>query len=86
MQLAYRGASDVNGTLLTDATSTDVYGTCVRPGDQERERHVPEQRRELENGAVGDQWIALQVRLSFISNAETLLTPSLSALGFAFRK
>jgi hypothetical protein len=27
-----------------------------------------------------------QVRVSFVSNAETLLTPSLSALGFAFRK
>jgi len=48
----------------------------------------------VKNGVGLEKWLDatitsagfFQVRVTFVSNAETLLTPQLSALGFAFRR
>jgi hypothetical protein len=86
--LAYRGATSADGTWLLDAGSTDAYGDLRNPPATGSGSAT-----WLNNDGGWKSTISaingarfFQLRLSFFSNAETLLTPTLSALGFAFRK
>lgn len=82
--LAFRGASQILGTsqATVSATALDAYGDGAGI--------------TFHTSSQGGVWSAdmssingaelFQTRISFISNAETALTPTLSALGFAFRQ
>ena len=88
--LAYRGGVDGAGwgDYLTNASSLDAYGEVNNAitggngtahflnGDPTWKTSLP--------GIHGAKYF--QVRVTFVSNADTLLTPSLSALGFAFTR
>jgi hypothetical protein len=83
----FRGATALtNNNLLTDATLLDPYGerpTNVAGADPTFLNNDKTWKQNLTslNGAR-----FFQVRLTFLSNAETSLSPELSALGFAWRK
>ena len=87
--LAYRGAIDATSFAVKDASQFDAYGEIRAPGNTTSGATVQwlngdsSWKNSLSeiNGAR-----FFQVRVSFISNADTLLTPTLSALGFAFTK
>ncbi len=86
--LAYRGATVVSGDYATNASGLDAYGEVSLASGGSGNPPVffngdPTWKTSL-SAIQGAKYF--QVRVSFISNAETLLTPSLSALGFAFRK
>src|SRR5262249_182130 len=83
VQLHYRGASLVTGNILTDATFLDMYGEALAGGGTPN---------FLNNDNTWNTTLTplppahlFQVRITFVSSAETLLTPTLSALGFAFK-
>jgi hypothetical protein len=83
--LAFRGAQNVTGDPAVNADRLDAYGELLIPpgvgvvtffgGDSTWKTDL-----SVLNGAK-----FFQVRISFVSNVDTLLAPYLSALGFAFR-
>lgn len=88
--LDYRGASTLTNTvLLTDSIGLDAYGNRVTTGttggtgDPTFFNGDATWKSSLTtlNGAR-----FFQVRITFISNAETNLSPELSALGFTYRR
>ena len=88
--LDYRGASTLTNTvLLTDSIGLDAYGNRVTTGtsggtgDPTFFNGDATWKSSLTtlNGAR-----FFQVRITFISNAETNLSPQLSALGFTYRR
>jgi hypothetical protein len=80
--LAYRGATLVTGSILTDAAVLDAYGDSATGsvtyfhGDDTWKNNLA-----LINGAR-----FVQVRATFVSNAESGRAPSVSALGLSFQK
>jgi hypothetical protein len=85
VQIAYRGATDASGDALTDASKMDAYGELRPPGTGQGTVSFLNNDSTWKNSLSAINGARLfQVRLSFISNAETLLTPTLSALGFAY--
>ena len=85
--LAYRGATQVqNNTLLTDSAAINWYGDRLTTiagadpiflnGDNTWKNNITQI-----NGAR-----FFQVRITFLSNPETNLSPELSAIGFTYRK
>jgi hypothetical protein len=85
--LAYRGGVDGPnwGDYLTNASNLDAYGECSTAGGGTGTPHFlngdPTWKTSL-SGMHGAKFF--QVRVTFVSNADTLLAPELSALGFAF--
>src|SRR5207253_10223114 len=84
--LAYRGATQVsNGALTTDSNSLDPYGELKTPpgGSQpsffNNDSTWKTSLTQL-NGAR-----LFQMRITFVSNTESAVSPELSALGFAYR-
>jgi hypothetical protein len=84
---AYRGAINATGWAKNDASKFDAYGEIRAPGDVTDPANVT----PLNNDTTWKDSLSaingssfFQVRLSFIGNADTLLTPTLSALGFAY--
>jgi hypothetical protein len=81
--LNYRGANSVQGgSASTDATMIDLYGNpkdatsiAFLNGDSTWKSSLT----QLQGAKL------FQVRVTFISNAQTLLVPVLSALGFAYK-
>ncbi len=86
--LAYRGASQVNSNdAKLDASTMDAYGELRAPGTGTGTVSFLNSDSTWKNSLSAINGANFfQVRLSFISNAETLLTPTLSALGFAYSK
>jgi hypothetical protein len=84
--IEFRGATQLTTTqLLTDATSIDAYGnptptTLTGPTFLNNDATWKQSLTQL-NGAR-----FFQARMSYISNAETSLTPEVSSLGFAYRR
>jgi hypothetical protein len=87
LMIAYRGATLVDGDALLDATKLDVYGGLLPPATGTGGVTYLNNDSTWKNtlSAINGSKF-LQVRVSFISNAETLLTPTLSSLGFAYTK
>ena len=83
--LAFRGASQITAgsASLNTATSLDMYGDIATGVT-------------FHTSSTGGVWSSnmssingsefFQTRISFVSNAQTNLTPTLSALGFAYRQ
>jgi hypothetical protein len=85
--VAYRGATDATGIAISDASQLDAYGELRAPGSTAGTVQWLNNDTTWKNSLSAINGARFfQVRLSFISNAETLLTPTLSALGFAFTK
>jgi hypothetical protein len=85
--LAYRGATVVSGDYGSNASGLDAYGEVSNASGGGGAFTPFNGDLTWKNSLSAIQGAKyFQVRVSFISNAETLLTPSLSALGFAFRK
>lgn len=83
--LAFRGATSVTGDPLTDASLLDPYGEVPSGGSgQIVYQNGDASWKPSMNSLQGARYF--QVRVSFISNAATLLTPHLSALGFALER
>jgi hypothetical protein len=85
VELAFRGASNVTGDITTTATALDVYGDV--PIEFPANGTVvffnnDSTWKDSVSDIQGARWF--QTRITFVSNAATLLTPTLSALGFAF--
>ncbi|MBK7878057.1 MAG: Ig-like domain-containing protein [Planctomycetes bacterium] len=83
--LAFRGASNItagNNSLLT-AASLDAYGD-IATGVTFHSSSTGGNWRSDMSEIDGAEFF--QTRISFISNAQTNLSPTLSALGFAFRQ
>jgi hypothetical protein len=90
LNLAYRGATQVvNQGLRTDADKLDAYGDpkWVPPPMQQVPNAVFFENDPSWKSSLADLQGArfFQVRISFISNTQTGLSPELSALGFAYR-
>jgi hypothetical protein len=87
IQLAFRGATLVTGAITTTATALDVYGDVPENfpanGTVNFFNNNDSRWKDSMTQIQGARWF--QTRITFVSNAETLLTPTLSALGFAFR-
>jgi hypothetical protein len=87
--LAYRGAQLVNSAILrTDSCSINPYGNPVNCADP---TGTPPAGPAYLNGFTWKEDIAdiqgarfVQLRMTFISNAETSLTPVLGSLGLAY--
>jgi len=85
IQLAFRGGTNVTGDITTTASALDVYGdvpiefpangTVIFLNDDNKWKDSITQIQ-------GARFF--QTRITFVSNAATSLTPTLSALGFAF--
>jgi hypothetical protein len=85
--LAYRGATNVTGDYLVDASKLDAYGeTSAASGGTGNFTPLNGDSTWKTSLSAIQGARYFQTRVSFISNAETLLTPELSALGFAFRR
>jgi hypothetical protein len=91
VELAYRGATLVTNTVaLNNADLLDVYGevaTAPQPTFFLNDRTWKTTMAAISSpdGLQGGGKF-FQVRVSFISNAATNLTPVLSAMGFAWRR
>jgi hypothetical protein len=86
VELAFRGATNVTGLITQAATSLDVYGDVPIefPGNGQVTPFNNDTRwKDSMSEIQGARFF--QTRITFVSNAATLLTPTLSALGFAFR-
>jgi hypothetical protein len=85
--LAYRGATQVtNDDLRTDAGVINFYGDLAA-GETGATPTYLDGDATWKAGISDIQGAPLlQFRITFIGNAETNLTPELSALGFAFRR
>ncbi len=83
IQLAYRGATTVSGNAAVTATSLDFYGEPQTGGGTVTYLNNDTTWKSSLSQLQGARFF--QVRITFVSNAETLLAPELSALGFAFR-
>jgi hypothetical protein len=86
IQLAFRGATNVTGNIAVTATSLDPYGEVPQqsPGNGTVSFLLNDNKWKNNMSQIqGARFF--QTRVTFVSNAETLLTPTLSALGFAFR-
>ena len=80
--LAFRGAQSASGGAAQDASTLTPYGEKTT-GDVVFVNGDTTWKNDLTTiHSAG----FFQVRVTFVSNAETLLTPQLSALGFAFRR
>ena len=82
LQLAFRGATGVTGAAALDASTLDAYGDASS-GTVTFLNNDKTWKASLAS-LNGERFY--QVRVTFVSNAETLLSPKLSALGFAFRR
>jgi hypothetical protein len=87
--LAYRGgvAGAGWGDYLTNASNLDAYGEASAASNGTGTPHFLNGDATWHTSLPafhGAQYF--QVRVTFVSNADTLLTPSLSALGFAYIK
>lgn len=91
--LAYRGATQVNASVLkTSACYLDAYGNPVDCADPVMAQppaapvffNADTTWKEEIADIQGAQFI--QIRMTFISNAETLLTPVLSSFGLAYSR
>lgn len=81
--LAFRGATGVNVTGLTnDATLLDTYGEPIA-GANATFTNGDKSWRSSMSSLFNSRFF--QVRFSFVANADTSLTPSLSGVGFAWR-
>ena len=84
VQLHYRGATLVTGNVLTDApTNLDFYGEAIAGGGSVTFLNNDKTWKASLSQLQGAKYF--QVRITFVSNTATLLSPTLSALGFAFR-
>jgi hypothetical protein len=84
IELAFRGATQVTGPIATDASTIDMYGD-IPPGGAGSVSFLGSDSTWKDEISAINGARFFQARVTFVSNAETLLTPSLSALGFAFR-
>ncbi|MCY2960779.1 MAG: Ig domain-containing protein [Planctomycetota bacterium] len=83
VRLAYRGASNVaNPTLTSDASTLDAYGDALS-GGQPTFHQGDSSWKSSASGLDGARF--LQTRVTFVANAATNRTPTLSALGIAWR-
>ena len=80
IELAFRGATSVSGSVDVDAGLLDVYGEGGVVAFVNNDKSWKSDLTALQGARY------FQTRISFISDAETMLTPILSALGFAFRR
>lgn len=86
IQLAFRGATLVTGAITTTAAALDVYGDVpVNFQGNGMVQFFGNDSRWKDSMTQIQGARFFQTRVTFVSNAETLLTPTLSALGFAFR-
>jgi hypothetical protein len=81
--LAFRGATAVSPALLSDAGFLDAYGDASTPNVVTFFHGDPSWK---DSPSVLDGARFIQVRASFLSNAATGLSPTLSGLGLAFFK
>lgn len=88
--LAFRGASAITlgptAPVLNNATRLDFYGDAITPGTDGSITFLNADNRWKEemNQINGSSFF--QTRLTFVSNAQTNLSPTLSSLGFAFQQ
>lgn len=83
VQLAFRGATSVsNAALTTDAAAIDAYGDALL-GAQPTFHQADATWKPGASALDGSRY--LQTRVTFVSNAATNRTPTLSALGVAWR-
>ena len=85
IQLHFRGATNVTGSILTTTANIDPYGEVTVGSGGGTVTFLGNDNKWKSSMSNIDGGRFFQTRITFISNAETLLTPSLSALGFAFR-
>lgn len=85
IEFAFRGDDDTPAADYFDSADLDLYGNSIgetSTGTTELSLSQPEWSDSLDS-IDSLQWA--QVRMSFIGNTETMLTPRLSALGVAYR-
>jgi hypothetical protein len=80
--LAYRGANAVAGPAASNASTLDLYGEDSANQSQITFFNGDESWKSSLSLLQGAK--LFQVRVSFVSNTQSLLVPVLSALGFAF--
>lgn len=86
IQLAFRGATQATGAITTTAAALDVYGDVpINQTGNGSVTFLGNDKTWKDNMTQIQGARFFQTRITFVSNAETLLTPTLSALGFAFR-
>jgi hypothetical protein len=85
VQLAFRGATNASGQITMSAASLDVYGEIPAGSGAGNVTFLGNDSTWKDSMTQIQGARFFQTRITFVSNAETLLTPTLSALGFAFR-
>ncbi|MFN0008560.1 MAG: Ig-like domain-containing protein [Planctomycetota bacterium] len=85
IELAFRGGTIVTGAITTSALALDAYGEVPLNSGNGTVTFLnnDDKWKNSINQIQGARFF--QVRITFVSNAETSLSPTLSALGFAFR-
>ena len=84
IELAFRGGTIVTGPITTTALSLDAYGEIpINGAGSVTFLNNDNKWKSSIDQIQGARFF--QTRITFVSNADTSLSPTLSALGFAFR-
>jgi len=85
IELAFRGATIATGAITTSALAFDAYGEIPANSGNGTVTFLNNDSKWKSSIDQIQGARFFQTRITFVSNADTSLSPTLSALGFAFR-